>query len=295
MIHVGLRCANPTYGSSSGVRAPAAAATPRSRSSALAARGLARPFARAVHALALAACLLGSGSLRAGGAPLIEYRVAVEYPHDSQAFTQGLVFAGGAFYESTGLRGRSSLRKVDPATGRVVRQRRLSDRVFAEGLALVRDELYQLTWTSGRALVFRSRDFLHVREHYYAGEGWGLTYDGERLVMSDGSAALRFRDPLTFRVEREVVVREGARTVEALNELEFVDGALFANIWRSDRIARIDPASGAVTGWLDLSPIAERERSAGEVDVANGIAWDGRRLWVTGKLWRSVYGLELLP
>ena len=267
----------------------------RSRSSVLAARGRARLFARAVHALALAACLLGAGPLRAGGAPLIEHRVAVEYPHDPSAFTQGLVFAGGALYESTGLRGRSSLRKVDPVTGRVVRKRRLSDRVFAEGLALVGDELYQLTWTSGRAFVLRIEDFSLVREHRYEGEGWGLAFDGTRLVMSDGSATLRFRDPATFRPTREVVVREGVRAVDALNELEFVDGALFANIWRSDRIARIDPVSGAVTGWLDLSPIAARERAAGEVDVANGIAWNGHMLYVTGKLWRTVYGLELLP
>ena len=257
-------------------------------------RGGTRWVGRIAHVLALAACLLAAGSLHAGGAPPIEYRIAVEYPHDAKAFTQGLVFDNGALYESTGLRGRSSLRKVEPATGRVVRKRRLSDRIFAEGLALVGDELYQLTWTSGRAFVFRSRDFSLVREHRYAGEGWGLAFDGARLVMSDGSATLRFRDPATFRVEREVEVREGARPVEALNELEFVDGSVYANIWRSDRVARIDPASGAVTGWLDLSPIAARERSAGKADVANGLAWDGRRLFVTGKLWRSVYGLELL-
>ena len=253
-----------------------------------------RSAGRVARTLSFAVCLLVAGPVCAAGAPPIEYRIAVEYPHDSQAFTQGLVFADGALYESTGLRGRSSLRKVDPATGRVVRQRRLSDRLFAEGLALVGGELYQLTWTSGRAFVLRIEDFSLVREHRYEGEGWGLAFDGTRLVMSDGSATLRFRDPATFRLKGEVVVREGARTVGALNELEFVDGALFANVWRSDRVARIDPDSGAVTGWLDLSPIAARERSAGEVDVANGIAWDGRRLWVTGKLWRTVYGLELL-
>ena len=229
----------------------------------------------------------------AGEAPPIAYRIAAEYPHDAAAFTQGLVFAGGALYESTGLRGRSSLRKVDLLTGRVVRQRRLSDRLFAEGLALVGDELYQLTWTSGRAFVLRLEDFSLVREHRYAGEGWGLAYDGKRLVMSDGSATLRFRDPKSFRVLREVVVRDGARAVDALNELEFVEGALFANVWRSDRVARIDPESGAVTGWLDLSAIAAKERGAGAVDVANGIAWDGSRLFVTGKLWRSIYGLVL--
>ena len=247
---------------------------------------------KAGGALVFAACLLAPFSPRAE-APPIGYRIAVEHPHDKAAFTQGLVFHRGALYESTGLRGRSSLRKVEPATGRVVRKRRLSDRLFAEGLALVGDELYQLTWTAGRAFVLRVEDFSLVREHRYAGEGWGLAWDGERLIMSDGSATLRFRDPATFRVEREVEVRDGARAIGALNELEFVEGAVYANVWRSDRVARIDPAGGAVTGWLDLSLIAEREREAGDPDVANGLAWDGRLLYVTGKLWRSVYGLEL--
>ena len=242
---------------------------------------------------ALGACLLVLFPVCAGGARPIEYRIALEYPHDAAAFTQGLVFDRGALYESTGLRGRSSLRKVELATGRVVRKRRLSDRLFAEGIALVGDELYQLTWTSGRAFVLRLADFSLVREHRYAGEGWGLAYDGTRLVMSDGSATLRFRDPATFRVEREIDVREAGRPVDALNELEFVEGSVYANIWRSERVVRIDPASGAVTGWLDLSPIVARERSAGDAGVANGIAWDGRRLFVTGKLWRAVYALEL--
>ena len=250
-----------------------------------------QPLARM---LALVACMLACAPVPAGDAPPIEYRIAVEYPHDAKAYTQGLVFHRGAFYESTGLRGRSSLRKVDPATGRVVRRRPLSDRLFAEGLALVGSELYQLTWTSGRAFVVRVKDFSLVREHRYEGPGWGLAHDGSLLAMSDGSAILRFRDPETFRVVRKVEVRDGDRAVDALNELEFVDGALYANVWRSDRVARIDPDSGAVTGWLDLSPIAEKERNAGDVDVANGIAWDGRTLFVTGKLWRSVYGLELL-
>ena len=243
--------------------------------------------------LALLACLLVSMSAPAG-APTIDFRVVAELPHDAGAFTQGLVFDRGDFYESTGQRGRSTLRKVDPATGRVIRQRRLSDRHFAEGLALVGTELYQLTWTSGRAFVLRLKDFAPVREYRYQGRGWGLAYDGERLVMSDGTARLRFRDPRTFRIEREIEVRDGDRAIDRLNELEVVEGALYANIWQTDRVARIDPASGAVTGWLDLSTIADRERSAGDVDVANGLAWDGRRLYATGKYWRTVYVLELL-
>ena len=275
-------------------RSPAAAPPSFARSPILSAPGRVRSAARIARILALATGLLVPGPPHAGEAPPIEYRVAVEYPHDSKAFTQGLVFDRGALYESTGLRGRSSLRKVDLVTGRVLRQRRLSDRLFAEGLALVGDELYQLTWTAGRTFVLHLKDFSLVREYRHAGEGWGLAYDGSRLVMSDGSARLRFRDPGTFRVVREVEVRDGARAVDALNELEFVEGALYANIWPSDRVARIDPATGGVTGWLDLSPIAARERRAGDVDVANGLAWDGRRLFVTGKLWRSVYGLELL-
>ncbi len=231
----------------------------------------------------------------------IEYRIVAEYPHDKRAFTQGLLFAEGFLYESTGLRGGSSLRKIDPATGRVVRQRRLSARLFAEGLALVDRSLYQITWTSGRAFVRDIDDFSSKREHRYEGDGWGLAWDGRHLVMSDGSATLRFRDPTTFEVVRELEVRQGSQPLDRLNELEFFDGAIHANIWLSDRVARIDPASGAVKGWLDLAPLADRERKKAEekndwtVDATNGIAWDAaaRRLHVTGKYWSTVYILEL--
>ena len=245
-----------------------------------------------VRILAFTACLLSSVSLCAE-APRIEYWIAAEYPHDPRAFTQGLVFDRGDLYESTGLRGGSSLRKVELTTGRVVRKRRLSDRLFGEGLALVVNDLYQLTLTAGRVFVVRIEDFSLVREYRYRGEGWGLTFDGQQLVMSDGSATLQFRDTRTFRIEREVEVRDGARVVGGLNELEFVEGSVYANVWRSDLVARIDPANGIVTGWLDLSPIADGERASSEVDVTNGIAWDGQRLYVTGKFWHSVYALEL--
>ncbi|WP_051482853.1 glutaminyl-peptide cyclotransferase [Thioalkalivibrio sp. HK1] len=232
----------------------------------------------------------------------IEYRIVSKYPHDKRAFTQGLLFADGFVYESTGLRGGSTLRKIDPVKGRVVRQIRLSNRLFAEGLTLVDRSLYQLTWTSGRAFVRDIDNFSLIKEHRYEGEGWGLAWDGRHLVMSDGSATLKFRDPETFEIVRELPVRQGSQPIERLNELEFFDGAIHANIWLSDRVVRIDPADGKVKAWLDLAPLAERERDKAEmegdreVNVANGLAWDPamRRLHVTGKLWSAVYLLELI-
>lgn len=242
--------------------------------------------------LVLVLCLLVSDSALPE-ARQIAYRLVAEYPHDTKAFTQGLLFHNGLLYESTGIQGQSSLREVDLETGRVRRQRRLPDTYFAEGLALVGEHLIQLTWTSGRAFVYRLDDFSSVRRHDYSGEGWGLAFDGKRLVMSDGSATLRFRDPVSFDVVGTVNVHDGGQPVTRLNELEFVDGAIFANIWGSNRIARIDPRSGAVTGWLDVGGLTQRERAKARVDVVNGIAWDGRRLLITGKYWSTVYALEL--
>ena len=243
----------------------------------------------AALAVALAVC-----SIASAGAPTIEFRVVADYPHDPNAFTQGLVFHDGALYESTGRRGRSSLREVDPTTGRVLRQRDLADTVFAEGLAIDGEFAVQVTWTSGRAFVYRLDDFSLERIHRYKGEGWGLASQDGRLVMSDGSSILKFRDPLTFDVVAELEVKDGGRPVSALNELEAANGVLFANIWRSNRIARIDPITGDVTGWLDIRALVDRERTRGKIDVANGIAWDGSHLLVTGKLWTRVYALELL-
>ncbi|MBF2760027.1 MAG: glutaminyl-peptide cyclotransferase [Ectothiorhodospiraceae bacterium AqS1] len=234
--------------------------------------------------------------------PRIEYRIVDEYPHDRRAFTQGLLFADGFVYESTGLLGRSTLRKVDPAKGRVVRQIRLSNRLFAEGLALVDRSLYQLTWTSGRAFVRDIDNFSLIAEHRYEGEGWGLAWDGRHLVMSDGSASLKFRDPKSFEIVRKLEVRQGGQPVGRLNELEYFDGAIHANIWLSDHVVRIDPADGEVDAWLDLGPLADRERKKAakerdrKVDATNGLAWDAaaRRLHITGKLWSRVYILELI-
>lgn len=242
--------------------------------------------------LALAFFLLTSGQVLPE-AQRIGYRVVAEYPHDSNAFTQGLLFHGGFLYESTGLQGQSSLREVELETGSVRRRRNLPDSYFAEGMALVGEHLIQITWTSGKAFVYRLDDFSSVGTHDYSGQGWGLAFDGKRLAMSDGSAVLRFRDPGTFDVTGAVEVHDDGQPVTRLNELEFVDGSIFANIWHSNRIARIDPESGAVTGWLDVGALAQRERAKAHVDVVNGIAWDGRRLLITGKYWSTVYALEL--
>jgi glutamine cyclotransferase len=215
-------------------------------------------------------------------------------PHDPRAFTQGLLFADGVFFESTGLYGESSLRRVDPATGRVVQSIRLPPDIFGEGLARLHGELYQLTWRERRCLVYDATTFEKRRELTYEGEGWGLTTDGEsQLVMSDGSAVLRFLDPASFRVLRTMEVRDGGRPLARLNELEWVRGEIFANVWGETVIARIDPRSGAVLGYLDLSGLPEPRHEDPDA-VANGIAYDpaGDRLFVTGKRWRSVFEIR---
>ncbi len=250
-----------------------------------------RPAAAGLTLLALAAC--GQGATADDGGTWVP-EVVGRYPHDSNAFTQGLIFADGKLYESTGRRGQSTLRRVDLPTGRVERVQPLDSAFFGEGLALVEDRLYQLTWEAGVAFVYRRDDFRLLETFRYEGEGWGLTFDGEQLIMSDGTATLRFIDPENFSVTGTVTVRDGERAVRDLNELEYVDGEVWANIWYDERIARIDPGDGRVLGWIDLSalyPAEQRPRDA----VVNGIAWDAAndRLFVTGKLWPAIFEIEL--
>ena len=254
------------------------------------------PAARAAAAallLALAAPATPAGEA-AARAPELAWRVAAVHPHDPDAFTQGLLLHGGLLYESTGLRGRSSVRAVDPASGRVLRERRLSPAHFGEGLARVGERLYQLTWQAGEGFVWSLPDLERVGGFRYPGEGWGLASDGERLWMSDGSDRLRVMDPRDLRERRRVAVHDAGAPVTRLNELEFAGGVLFANVWRTDRIARIDPDSGRVTGWLDLTGLLG-PLAGPRVDVLNGIAFDPRtrRLWVTGKLWPRIFELEV--
>lgn len=216
------------------------------------------------------------------------------YPHDPEAFTQGLVYTDGALYESTGLRGRSSVRRVDLTTGEVLQRREVAAPYFAEGLALVGDRLIQLTWQENTAFVYDKDTFEPTGVFSYATEGWGLAHDGTQLIMSDGTPVLRFRDPDTFEVTRAVTVTFDGQPIERLNELEFIDGQVWANIWQTDAIARIDPATGAVMGWIDLSGLLSPEERI-SADVLNGIAYDpaGKRLFVTGKLWPKLFEIEL--
>jgi len=228
--------------------------------------------------------------------PVYRYRVLKTYPHDPEAFTQGLLFQDGELYEGTGLWGRSSLRRVTLETGEVQQQHNLEDRYFGEGLALWGDRLIQLTWRSGQGFVYDRATFQLLQTFQYPTEGWGLTQDGESLILSDGSDRLYFLDPETFQFRRYLTVQDGDRPINRLNELEYINGEVWANIWLDTRIARIDPATGQVLAWIDLAgldPTAQQNPDA----VLNGIAYDaqGDRLFVTGKLWPRLYEIEILP
>jgi glutamine cyclotransferase len=231
-------------------------------------------------------------------APVSGYRVVAEFPHDPRAFTQGLVYVDGVLYEGTGLYGESTLRRVDLDTGDVLQAVGLSEEYFGEGIAVLGDRIYQLTWQNGVCVVYDRETFEVVEAFSYPTEGWGLTTDGERLIMSDGTNRLFVRDPETFAEVDTIDVYDGARSVWNLNELEVIDDEIWANIWQTHRIARIDPETGQVTGWIDLTGLlSEQDRGRHRVDVLNGIAHDPEtdRLFVTGKLWPKLFEIELVP
>ncbi len=225
------------------------------------------------------------------------YRIVNTFPHDPQAFTQGLIADGNTLYESTGLNGRSSLREVDLVTGNVKRLQPADPLVFAEGLARIGEQLYQLTWQNHVGYVYDRATFALQRTWKYESEGWGLTYDGAQLVMSDGTPTIRFLDPESLAPVREISVTYFGQPQAMLNELEMIDGVLYANIWQTDRIVKIDPRDGRIVGVLDLTGLLGPENRVTPVDVLNGIAYDsaGKRLFVTGKLWPKLFEIELLP
>lgn len=234
---------------------------------------------------------------RATKAPVVGYQVVRAFPHDPQAFTQGLVFFDGVLYEGTGLNGQSSIRKVKLENGEVLQIQKIDPQYFGEGIAVWDNTLVQLTWRAGVGFVYDRATFQRRKTFTYKGEGWGLAFDGTRLAMSDGTAYIRFLDPATLAETGRIQVRDGATPVTELNELEFVKGELFANVWQTDRIARISPKTGQVTGWIDLSGLLDPRDAAGGVDVLNGIAYDAQkdRLFVTGKLWPRLFEIRIVP
>ncbi|HQG49465.1 MAG TPA: glutaminyl-peptide cyclotransferase [Sedimentisphaerales bacterium] len=223
-----------------------------------------------------------------------EYRVVQSYPHDRQAFTQGLVYEAGVLYEGTGLYGRSTLVKRDLKTGQALKTTHLARNHFGEGITIFGEKIIQLTWRNKVGFVYRKDTFTLLKEFTYPTEGWGLTHDGQRLIYSDGTATLRFLDPNTFAQTGRIEVRNEGRPVRGLNELEYIEGQVFANVWPTDEIVAIDPKTGQVVGCLDLSTLYPRPDNSEE--VLNGIAWipESKRLLVTGKLWPRVYEIELI-
>jgi len=226
-----------------------------------------------------------------------DYRVVAVYPHDPGAYCQGLVFEDGQLYEGTGRYGESTLRRVDLKTGTVQQQADLEPRIFGEGIMIWDDRIIQLSWRENVALIYDKATFQRLGQFRYSGEGWGITHDGEHWIVSDGSPTLKFLDPSTQQVVRRVTVRDGSRRIRHLNELEFVDGEVWANIWYQDYLVRIAPDTGQVVGYIDLSDLWPRSRRPSREAVMNGIAFDKEtgHLLVTGKNWSNLYELELIP
>jgi glutaminyl-peptide cyclotransferase len=238
----------------------------------------------------------GNGTKSPAGVQTFTYEVIKTYPHDPEAYTQGLVFHEEVLFESTGLNGRSSIRKVDLLTGKVLKKVDVAPQFFGEGLALFNGRAYQLTWQSQRGFIYDLTEFGLIDTFSYTGEGWGLTHDGRSLIMSDGTPRIRFLKPDNLAVERVINVTDGSIPISQINELEYIKGEIYANIYMTDRIARIDPQSGKVTAWIiNLSGLLSPEDRQRPVDVLNGIAYDAARdrLFVTGKLWPKLFEIKL--
>ena len=228
--------------------------------------------------------------------PVYSYRIVNTYPHDTAAFTQGLVFENGVLYEGTGQYGKSSLRKVDLETGNILKAYELPAQYFGEGITIFEDIIIQLTWKSNLGFIYDKKSFKVLRDFTYESEGWGMTHDGKRLIMSDGTSTLRFLDPKDFSILGHIEVYKDDTPVSKLNELEYINGHIYANVWPTDNIAIIDPQNGQVTGWIELSGLLQSQNWNAPVDALNGIAYDAvnNRLFVTGKLWPRVFEIELV-
>jgi glutamine cyclotransferase len=227
----------------------------------------------------------------------LTYQVVATYPHDRNAFTQGLVIDDGVMYEGTGLNGRSTLRRVDLASGSVLQSVALDQQYFGEGITTWNDQIIQLTWQSQQGFVYDKATFERLKSFNYPGEGWGLTHDDRSLIMSDGTPAIRFLDPVTLQETRRITVTDQGQPIVHINELEYVGGEILANVWQTDRVVRISPDDGHVIGWIDLSGLLSAEDRQQPTDVLNGIAYDAQRdrLYVTGKLWPKLFEIKLVP
>lgn len=249
-------------------------------------------------ALVVAVCILFSSAAVAQRTNKPDtYKVVHTYPHDPGAFTQGLIFLDGRLYESTGLNGKSSVREVDLASGRVLKEHKLAEKYFGEGLTDWGDELIQLTWRDELGFVYDRSDLDWKRSFSYKGEGWGLTHDNKNLILSDGTPVLRFLDPNSFaEVKRLTVVDERGQPVSNVNELEYIHGEIYANIWQTDQIVRISPISGKVVGRIDLTGLMNKKELSSSDAVLNGIAYDAKtdRLFVTGKLWPKLFEIKVI-
>ena len=227
--------------------------------------------------------------------PVYSYDIVETYPHDTKAYTQGLVFRDGMFYESTGQYGESTLRKVELKKGKVKKKIDVPGQYFAEGMTIFNNKIYQLTWQQRKGFIYDLKDFKLEGEFNYDSEGWGLTNDGQFLILSDGSNQLRFIDPATFRVVKTLSVFDGQQPLTELNELEYIHGEIYANIWKTDKIVRIDPRTGHIVAWIDLTGLRPSDTLANSENVLNGIAYDEEhdRLYVTGKRWPTLYEIRL--
>jgi glutaminyl-peptide cyclotransferase len=254
-----------------------------------------------VLALCCCQCQAGANSDRPANAstnavvPKYGYQIVNIWPHDSNAFTQGLILVDGKLLESTGQEGRSSLRSVELETGKILKKVDVPEMYFAEGIAVLNGKVYQLTWQHQLGFIYDLQNFQRVGEFKYDGEGWGLTTDGKSLILSDGSNRIRFIDPSSFRVTKTINVLDGQTPVRELNELEFIHGEIYANIWHDDRIVTIDPQNGHVTSWIDLTGLIPRGELQDPEAVLNGIAYDqaNDKLYVTGKLWPRLFEIKV--
>jgi glutaminyl-peptide cyclotransferase len=223
-------------------------------------------------------------------------KVINEFPHDQESFTEGLTYHEGYLYESTGLKGKSLLRKIEIKSGRIIQETKLADDLFGEGMTIISDNIYQLTWHNNKGFIYNLKNFEKTGEFHYEGEGWGLTTDDKNLLMSNGSAVITYLNPITFEVIRKITVHDEYRLIKNLNELEFIRGEIWANIFMEDVIVRISPSTGRVLGWIDLRSLVSLLPPLERRDVLNGIAYDKEndRIFVTGKFWPKLFEIRLI-